>query len=294
MGPLVIQSWNCFGAAQSAMSFFRWRGVPDAHRLAHPSVRATVNEVDILCMQEVFLGETEAFFDELPHTHKTRDDNRTVLWPLTVGGSGLGLASRLPIVARSLRPFSRPHVGSERFARKGVLHARVLVGDEPRLEMDVVTTHLQSGLGSSAASVRARQLAELRSLVDAVGSDERPFVLCGDLNICGLSQSRVAGEYQRIRDVLSDFDDLGGDDDLPTFHPDPEVNALCHRFEGHGPRQRLDYMLFRPGRHRALAPERCELVLTSKLEGHGPPTWASDHFALRAVFGRSPPPARSP
>jgi endonuclease/exonuclease/phosphatase family metal-dependent hydrolase len=294
VGPLVIQSWNCFGAAQSALSFFRWRGVPDAHRLAHPAVRATAHEVDILCMQELFLGETEAFFDELPHTHKTRDHNRTVLWPLTVGGSGLGLASRLPIVERSLRPFSRPHVGSERFARKGVLHARVLVREDPRLEVDVVTTHLQSGLGTSAASVRARQLAELRGLVDAVGSSERPFVLCGDLNICGLSESRVAGEYQHIRDKLHDFLDLGGDDDLPTFHPDPEVNGLAHRFEGHGPRQRLDYMLFRPDNDGALSAEGCELVLSAVLEGHGPRTWASDHFALRAVFRPAPRPARAP
>jgi endonuclease/exonuclease/phosphatase family metal-dependent hydrolase len=153
-----------------------------------------------------------------------------------------------------------------------------------------VTTHLQSGYGPSAASVRARQLIELRELVDAAGSPERPFVICGDLNICGLSESRVAGEYQRIRDRLHDFEDLGGDDDLPTFHPDPEVNALAHRFEADSPRQRLDYVLFRPDRNASISAERCELVLTAILEGHGPPTWASDHFALRAVFrGTSAP-----
>ena len=244
-------------------------------------------DVDILCMQEVFLLETEAFFDDLPHTHKTRDHNRTSFWPLTVGGSGLGLASRLPIVERALRPFSRPHVGSERFARKGVLHARVLVEQSPRLELDVLTTHLQAGEGQSAAAVRARQLRELREVIDAVGSQDRPFVICGDLNICGLSESRVAGEYHRLREVLSDFDDLGGEQDLPTFHPHPEVNALAHRFQGDAPGQRLDYVMFRPGGTRELVPDRCEVVMTSMLQGHGPATWASDHFALRAVFRRS-------
>src|SRR5262245_47116223 len=123
MTSFALKTWNCFGAAQDARALLRWRGIPDAHRLSHPEVVAAVRSSDIVCMQELFLSEAEAFFDGLEHEHKTRDHNRNTYWPLTVGGSGLGLASRFRIVRGGLRPFDRPQAGAERFARKGMLHA---------------------------------------------------------------------------------------------------------------------------------------------------------------------------
>jgi endonuclease/exonuclease/phosphatase family metal-dependent hydrolase len=282
MTEIVLQTWNCFGAAQSLRSALSWRGVVDAHRLDHPEVKREVAAADIVCMQEVFLGDAEAFFDGLEHPHKLRDDNRATLWPLTVGGSGLAVASKLPFSSRAVRPFSRPHVGAERFARKGLLHVRVEIEDG--VELDLVTTHMQSGYDDGARRVRERQLTELREAVDTLGAEDRAFVVAGDLNICGLAEGR-ADEYATIRSVLPDFTDLGADDDAPTFHPHPEVNSLAHRFESSSPKQRVDYVLFRPAARGGPTPLGCELALSDRLEGHGPTTFASDHFAVRVRLG---------
>ncbi|MBK6513995.1 MAG: endonuclease/exonuclease/phosphatase family protein [Polyangiaceae bacterium] len=124
MRSFVLKTWNCFGAAQSLSAFVRWEGAPDGHRFSLREVETAAERADILCLQELFLSEAERFFDRLPHEHKVRDTNGSTWWPLTFGGSGLGIASRLPIVASRIQPFGRPQSGAERFARKGMLHAR--------------------------------------------------------------------------------------------------------------------------------------------------------------------------
>jgi endonuclease/exonuclease/phosphatase family metal-dependent hydrolase len=283
MTSFVLKTWNCFGAAQDARSFLRWRGIPDAHRLRHPEVTSVLCAADVLCIQEVFLSEAESLFDTLEHAHKTRDLNGNTYWPPAFAGSGLGLASRFRMTARSIRPFRGPTLGAERFARKGMLHARLRLVDDSDMEVDVLTTHLQSGYGPRARFIRAQQLAQLRSLVDEVGSRERAFLVCGDLNIDGLAHVR-GGEYAALRATLPDFADLGADQDHITFHPDQAVNTLAHRFEQNSPPQRIDYVLFRPAHRGGIEPERCDLVLRDPLPIDGGVTFASDHFGLRVSF----------
>lgn len=288
MSRLVLQTWNCFGAAQTAFAVLRRKGPPDAHRFGHPHLRRVLEEADVVCFQEVFLSDVESFFDGLVHGHKHRDHNLSTWWPPTFGGSGLGIASRFPILERLLRPFRRPHLGAERFARKGMLHARVHVAGQaggPPFEVDVMTTHLQAGYSTQARLIRERQLREIRELVDEVGASGRAFVVCGDLNIDGLRPGRETGEYAALTRTLSDFHDVGADDDHATFHPHPEINALAHRFEAGSPQQRIDYVLFRAPRDSGVSVETCELVLDRPLDAGGvSPTFASDHFGLRVVL----------
>lgn len=285
MRRVTLQTWNMFGAAQDLRSFLRWRGIPDAHRLAHPEVVSQLHGTDVVCLQELFLEETADFFHALPYPHKTRDHNKATLWPLTVAGSGLGIASRFPLVEHAIRPFRRPHVGAERFARKGVMWARLLVSDAPRVELDVVTTHLQSGYDAKARRVRERQLAELRALVDEVGSPDRAFVVAGDLNIDGLATAReVGGEYAALRSAFDGFEDLGAKADHATFDPHPERNALAHRFESGGSPQRIDYVLFRPAATGHVEPERFDLVLHLPLVHERGPMFASDHYGLQVTM----------
>ena len=286
MSRVVLQTWNCFGAAQTAGAVLRRRGPPDAHRFEHPTLRTTLEEADIVCFQEVFLTDVESFFDRLAHGFKHRDNNLSTFWPLTFGGSGLGIASRFPILDKLMRPFRRPQLGPERFARKGMLHARVHVAasgaeTEP-FEVDVLTTHLQAGDAAEARRVREVQLHQIRDLVDEVGSLDRAFVVCGDLNIDGLRSGRETGEYVALRRTLADFSDLGADDDHATFHPHPEINPLAYRFEAAGPRQRIDYVLFRPPRAQHVTADACQIVLDRPLDGGR--TFASDHFGLRVVL----------
>ncbi len=277
-----IMTWNGFGAAQSATSFLRWKGVPDAHRFEHAELLAAAREVDILCIQEVFLSEAERFFEGLPHPYKVRDDNRTRFFPLSFGGSGLAVASRLPFTSQTSRSFLPPHVGSERFARKGMVHVRVGVFGTT---LDVISTHLQSGAGKRAQEIRKRQLRELRRFVDEVSSPEGAIVVCGDLNVDGLlAQGRV--EYGALEATFEGFVDLGAAEDWTTFHPHPEANILAHRFYASEAPQRLDYVLFRPGDSIELVDFTRTLDRPLTEEGR-PATFASDHFALRARFRRT-------
>lgn len=285
MRRFSLKTWNCFGAVQDAKSFLISKEPADPHRFTSEALRRAVEGIDIVCMQELFVRRAEAFFDGLTHDHKVRDTNSSTLWPLTFGGSGLGIASRFPIVDRALVSFSRPSVSAERFARKGLLHARVQVGDDEPLEVDVVTTHMQSGYDAKARAVRARQVRELRDLVDRVGAPDRPVVVCGDMNIDGSTGTRGEGEYRVLAEALHDFVDVGADDDRATFHPHPDVNPLAHRFEP-GPRQRIDYVFYRAPRGVGMEVLASAVRFEDALPDSGRlGTFASDHFALEVVFG---------
>lgn len=279
---IAVGTWNVFGVAHNVLSFLRWRGVVDSQRLSHPTVSAELTDLDLVCMQEVFLGDAEEFFDGLPHSHKHRDTNETRIWPLTVGGSGLGLASKHRIVESGIQEFSRPQVSSERFARKGALFARVDVGG---ISFDVITTHLQSGYSKAARRVRERQLREIRQLVEKWSSPHHPVLLLGDFNICGLDPNQADGEYRTLLGHFAEFEDAGSLANCPTFHPDPEINSLAYRGEQHAAPQRIDYILFRPPKLGAtvqLVEASVQFVHPLHIDGRR--MHASDHFGLRATL----------
>ncbi len=283
MRRFALKTWNCFGAAQNLVAFFRRRGAPDAHRFALEEVKGAIESVDVACLQEVFLSDAELFFEALGHGHKTRDHNRSTFWPLTFGGSGLAIASRFRIVQQDVRGFSRPHRGAERFARKGMLHARLAI--EEGLELDVITTHMQSGYTAGAGDVRVRQLREMGAWVAQLGSRDRGFVICGDFNVDGLSGVRAGREYEAIRDALPEFEDLGSVEDAPTFDPRSTGNDLARRHEASSPHQRIDYVLYRAPRGERLRAVRTTLALDAPF--HSPErgrTFASDHYALVTEF----------
>lgn len=281
---LTVQTWNCFGTAMDVRAVLRRRGPPDAHRLTHPDVRQQLEGVDVLCMQELWIPDAVELFDSLSFEHKVRDSNDSRLVPLTMGGSGLGIATRWPIVAHEVRAFRERGWGTDRGARKGVLHVRVRVADAEDREIDIFTTHVQAGLSRQSRVRRGRQLSELREAVDDLGAPERPVLLCGDLNIDGLSASRSA-EYSRLREIFGDLEDLGADDDEPTMCPDPEINPLAHRYWSAEPLQRLDYLLYRPSHPACLAVDGVERSLDQQLSPlGGPATYPSDHFGMRARF----------
>lgn len=271
-------SWNCFGAAQTLLAVLRGRGAEAAHRFDHPELYSSLAEVDVLCVQELWLEEAVRAFTKADHlAHRVLAENRWTLWPLTIGGSGLGVASRYPVLLSEFRSYSRPHVGSERFARKGMAHVRVALPSG--LEVDFLTTHLQSGYERNAEVVRARHLAELRQFAEDVGSDDRPMVVAGDLNVNGLSHVRDL-EYKTFSSIFSGYHDVFADDDHVTFHP--KQNRLAAKFEPYASLQRVDYVLVRD-RGRTLEVVKKALFLDRDMPAHGgfetvPP---SDHYALK-------------
>jgi endonuclease/exonuclease/phosphatase family metal-dependent hydrolase len=276
LSSVRIVSWNCFGAAQSARAFLLREGAPDPHRFRHPDVAAALTDADVVCLQELWVRDAVALFDRLPHAHKAMDANHTEWWPLTIGGSGLGIASRHAFLDHSVRAFSRPHAGAERFARKGMLHARVDVRGTP---VDLVTTHFQSGTSSASQRVRARQARELASFVREIGDASRALVVCGDFNVDGLRAARSA-EYTVLKDALAGLEDLGAEVDAPTYHPHPEHNLLAHRFDRGAPAQRLDYVFFRPPTKGGISAHAFRRSLDALIDRGTRETHPSDHFAL--------------
>jgi endonuclease/exonuclease/phosphatase family metal-dependent hydrolase len=275
---LRIGTWNCFGQGQGFVDALFAVRAPHDHRYEDAAVRAGCCELDILCVQEILSRAAERFFDTLDSKHfvsRIRDDNRPAL-DASMRGCGLGIAARHPLESPTIRTFPGPRVGWDRLARKGILYARVRI-DEHRA-VDVANVHLQAGYDAAAQRVRFAQLGHLRDTITEMGSPERPFVVCGDFNICGLACSRDASGYAELTAALSEFVDLGAADDLPTLHPHPEGNALAYAFEPDAASQRVDYVFLRP------TPDvRCASVarfFDRPIESG----WASDHYGLQATL----------
>lgn len=283
-----LSTWNCFGQSQGVGAVMA-RRAPAAWRLAHADVLSQAAAADILCVQELMSGDALRFFDTLGAASfgsRFRDHNRAQLRTATVRGSGLGICARAALQQPRVHHFRDAGVSWDRLARKGTLHAQVTLAEG--LVVDVLTTHLQAGHDPRALRVRAAQLADVGRQVAALGSPDRPFIVCGDLNIDGLEPARGGAEYRLLRATLPGFEDLGAAHDLPTFLPRPDGNTLAHRFEPDGQAQRLDYVLFRPARGArgvgATALGRLFDRPLPRTTRTGGTTWASDHYGLTATF----------
>lgn len=253
-----------------------WRA-PFRARLRHPDVTCAFADDHIGCVQEILSRDAESYFDALPGA-RVRDQNHVELSPVTLRGSGLGTVGRGHVRAHRLERFGGRSVGWDRFARKGTLHTRLEIDG---LEIDLVNVHLQAGYCAESAAVRGAQLDELGQRVAALAHDDRAFVVCGDFNVCGLDGGRE--EYARLRAALPGFLDCGAADDLPTFDPHHERNALAHATEPGGPQQRVDYIFVRGRRHGVARLLRVERILDRPFAEHvGSAAFASDHFGLRA------------
>jgi endonuclease/exonuclease/phosphatase family metal-dependent hydrolase len=278
---LSIATWNCFGQAQGALDAITAARAPHGARLRSDEVKRALADPHLVCIQEVMSRDAETFFDGLG-AMRVRDHNGARLFPVTMRGSGLGIAGRIALGPATSQIFASRRTGWDRLARKGTLHVRV---DLDGIEVDVLNVHLQSGYDAHAIAIRHLQIAELARRVEELGSDARPFLVCGDLNVCGLGGAGEA--YTSVRRALSGFDDLGASEDLPTFDPHPERNSLAHGVEPGSPCQRLDYILLR--RPRANGVQVRVRAVARILDRPLPspaaaPMYASDHFGLVAAL----------
>ena len=287
-----ITTWNCFGMGQSLLDCITAARAPRPRRLMHARVIAECASPDVLCIQELMSRDAEAFFDGLGKhglLSAFRDHNKPHLGTATMRGSGLGIGARAGLTNAALWRFRPPVSGWDRLARKGALYAQVVLDGGV---VDVLTVHLQAGTDEAAAFVRKGQLAQVRALVDAIGSRERPFIVCGDFNIDGHGAARGSAEYKLLASTLGDFVDPGHGGDLPTYHPHPEANSLAAAFTTPSGPQRIDYIFFRAAPRDPLAfePVSVERVLDQRLSWEPPhPTddehaYASDHFGVSATF----------
>lgn len=291
-----VLSWNCFGMAQGGLDAVLGGRAPAGERLRDPDVLSACAAADVLCMQELLSRDAQVLFDQAQRAGSMaafRDHNRLHLGTGTARGSGLGLGVRGALAQHQLRHFDGPRTSWDRLARKGILYGRVVLGEN--LEVDIITTHLQSGYEPAAQAARVAQLDQVARMIEQVGSLDRPMLVVGDFNINGLRAHRDGDEYTRLRRALAAFEDLGADTDLVTFHPHPEINPLAHGSDPGGGEQRIDYVWLRQARapERALRCQSVELVLTEPLRSlrgqsfagvQSSRAFASDHFGLSVSF----------
>ncbi len=243
---LTIATWNCFGMAQGAIDAITASRAPHRDRLDDEDVRLELERAHLVCIQEVLSTDAERFFDRLGQM-RVRDHNRMRLSPVSFRGSGLGIAGCHALDSTEPKMFASPRSGWDRLARKGTLHARVALDG---ITIDVLNVHLQAGDDPTAVAIRRIQLTELSKRVAELGHDDRPFIVCGDLNICGLGQSGDC--YAKLREALPGFDDLGIVDDRPTYDPHPERNPLAYLVEPGATEKRLDYIFLRAPRSKCV------------------------------------------
>lgn len=277
MPSVRIGTWNCFGQGQGFDALLALRA-PHDHRFEDEAVLKGCCEVDVLCMQEILSRAAQRLFDKLDAQHfvsRFRDDNRPRL-DASMRGCGLGIAARYPLESTTIRTFKSERVGWDRLARKGILYTRVKIDE--RHHIDLANVHLQAGYDPAAHRVRLVQLGHLRDVIHEVGSPDRPFVVCGDFNICGLASARDASGYAELTAALEGFVDLGAAADEPTLHPHPEGNALAYSFEPDAAAQRVDYIFL-----RGTKGAQCTSVRRF-FDRQIPSGWASDHYGLCATL----------
>lgn len=106
--------------------------------------------------------------------------------------SGILIVSRYPIHSTHEMIFSRKQ-WSDSMARKGVLHVRLNVTES--VQIDVFTTHLQSGSKPSSEEIRDAQLQEMSQFIaEHASSESTVTVVNGDFNMNGMDED----EYERL------------------------------------------------------------------------------------------------
>jgi endonuclease/exonuclease/phosphatase family metal-dependent hydrolase len=185
---------------------------------------------DVVCLNEAFLRGDQVL-SEIVETHPHRAEltgRASILTPL---GSGLRVASRVPLAEAPRGVFFRSRAGHDKFASKGVLHVRLDLGG-----LDLFVTHMQAGCSPAEQASRERQAAEAGAFVRAA-SGGRPFILAGDLNMspcatvsphCATEEdakcrARAFGELCREAGVRGEAAGVSGREEQPAH----EICRFC-------------------------------------------------------------------
>lgn len=114
-------------------------------------------------------------------------------------GSGLLLLSRYPIIYSNVFCYT-DRSGSDVFASKGVIYAKIKTGESPNEYIHFFITHMQS---HNYVNSRQKNIKELLSFVSKIIADEidktksiNPVIITGDFNVPANSNNReISSEY---------------------------------------------------------------------------------------------------
>lgn len=206
----------------------------------------------------------------------------------TLGGSGLLVLSRVPILEARLHRFELAGV-AERIDEADYLGGKGfadLVLDTGDGEIALVDTHLQAAYAprdrDAYVGVRVGQALQLATHLRGI---ERPLILTGDMNC---SDAQV--EYQVLTDVAQVAD-------VAAALERTEATVLAsnpYRRDRDRPEERIDYVFCRSGRSLGLLPRSVERVLDAPLAIGGRTGAYSDHAGVLAQLELGGPGAELP
>jgi sphingomyelin phosphodiesterase 2 len=235
---------------------------------------------DVAAFQEVWTGESREVLLRgvraagLPHVwHR----------PQTRQGSGLLLASRLPLANVRFTPFTlgglpQRLLHGDWWGGKGVVTAEIATPAGPVTLLD---THLQAQYTREPVDeYRGHRVAQLIDIATALHGDDRPVVAGGDFNLReGDGQHEILTGLSGLRDAA-----VVADRRQPTAL---RSNAY-RRSNPDALEERIDYVFVRDGRAARVRIAGLERVCDQDLDFGGEPAAPSDHAGLLAELEIEP------
>lgn len=251
--------------------------MPPGYRLPRERIQAAAQgilkqDIDVLCMQEMFDQEAAKEFIELlknQYPYIVYNFNHSSLKI----GSGLLIASRFPIE----NPQCWEHVnkiGTERFSRKGSMALTIRLSGNQKICL--FNTHLEAGLDNAAKAVpcRVSQLQDIERHLQSYCKDFDLSFFCGDMNI---SSKKESPDLVKLKEIITiNPDDAARTQGtmhkvFPPVHahlPCPCANTACQD-------QDIDYIgVLKSSKHQPK-------LLHSEVDCMN---GSSDHLAYMAVF----------
>lgn len=257
------------GTALSLLTFNTW-GKPGIFGTKLETRFGLIGEAvkghDVVAMQETFTGRAADLGEAAGYEHFLRP---------TKGGflktnPGLTLMARHPMRETDFVAFSKA-TGGDRFARKGVLFARL---DVPGAgAVDVYTTHFQSMADPKAEAIRLHDVDVLAAFV-AKHAAGHPTLIMGDFNMRPDSAPYAALKAKLpVRDAWAE-----AHPDDPGYTSGPEIPYKKKT----SPHKRIDFV-FVMG---AVRVDAAEVVFEEPVDG----TVLSDHYGVHAEVTVNPGP----
>jgi len=230
---------------------------------------------DVVAFQEVWSGAARDLLLRKGeaagyHAHWFRDD--------AIGGSGLMMLSRLPILESHFEPFSMSGTfeqldNGELLSGKGFVKLRLQGAGRV---FQVVNTHLHARYTRRAKhQFRSHRVAQIIQLAASVRQVDEPVVIAGDFNFVeDTPEYRVLAGLTGARDAAQEYGDP-----LPTMLRSNEYRKRIGLIRS---QRRVDYLFLRDGSRIGLQPVQVDRVFDEKIELEGRPADYSNHAGVSA------------
>ncbi len=141
---------------------------------------------------------------------------------------GLVILSGYPIIGCSAFSFSESS-GTDMLANKGVIYARIQIGQSEEDYIHVFNTHLQS---HDYSETRLKNLEELLDFIEMVIEPEEknyhPILIMGDFNVA----AEVNEGWMEASGIVSPPDEYGQNGNFDSVvAPSPEYEEFCRKFK---------------------------------------------------------------